>query len=389
MDIRAILLTGVPGTTDDAATNGSSSAPETFSGTPLALLPILGRPVLHRVVDQFRRCGIESVSVLQASAQHAGTEIDRAADLPWKWVAADQIWRAAEDEFECQVQAGAELVLLMRLGAYAEVELDPLIQFHIDRHNHITQVQASDGAIDFFVLSGSRRNDAAYLLRRNLREARVLGPAFETHGYVNRLRTPADFRALALDSLMQKTSIRPAGEEVRPGIWLAAGARVNRNARLVAPCYVGASSKVRAGALITRGSSIEHHCLVDCGSVIEESTLLPLSYLGTGLDLSHSVVGSNRIFNARYKAELELQDATLVSTLPDTSVLRTLHHAANLMSFVPRQIVRGLAGERKVRESQVDSKCPPGTFDPSAVTRPVNQEIASTVVAGVREYGNQ
>lgn len=386
MDIRAILLMGAPGA-DNAVTNGSS-APEMFSGTPLALLPVLGRSVVHRVADRFKQWGIESVSVLQSCTQ-AAVESDQNRDLLWKSVTIDEIWRAAQDEFESLVQAGAELVILVRLGAYAEVELDPLIQFHIDQHNHITQVRAADGPIDFFVLSGSRRNDAAYLLRHKLCQLRVLGSAFETGAYVNRLQTVADLRALALDSLMQKNSIQPVGEEIRPGIWVAPGARVNRNARLVAPCYIGPSSKIRAGALITRGSTVEHHCVVDCGSVVEESTLLPLSYLGAGLDLSHSVLGSNRIYSARHKAELEVEDAQLVSTLPNTSVLRTLSYAANLISFVPRQIVRGFSGQRKTRESQVDSKCPPGTFDPSAVTRPVNQEIASTVVAGMREYGNQ
>ena len=387
MDIRAILLVGVPGAVDRPASSGSST-PETFSETPLALLPVLGRSVVHRVADRFKQWGIESVSVLQSCTQ-GSMEGDQTADLRWKNATPDEFWRAAQDEFESLVHAGSDLVILVRLGAYTEVELDPLIQFHIDQHNHITQVRAADGPIDFFVLSASRRNDAAYLLRHKLSQLRVPASAFETRGYVNRLQSPADLRALALDSLMQKTSIQAVGEEIRPGVWVAPAARVNRNARLVAPCYVGASSKIRAGALITRGSAIEHHCVVDCGSVVEESTLLPLSYLGTGLDLAHSVVGSNRLCSARHKAELEVEDARMVSTLPNTSVLRTLSYAANLISFVPRQIVRGLAGERKVRESQVDSKCPPGAFDPSAVTRPVSQEIASSVVAGVREYGNQ
>ena len=393
MDIRAILLVGVPFDSASASSEPSAALPETFSGVPLSLLPLLGRPTLHRMVERLRASGIDCISVLRATSSVSALFAEpRESVLNCKEVPCDQVWRAAEEDFENLVQAGAELVILIRAGAYAEVEIDPLIQFHLDQRNHITQVMAPDGLIDFFVLSGSRRNDAAFLLRHGLRKTRVETRPFETQGYVNRLQTPADLRALALDSLMKKTSIQPLGEEVRPGIWVARGARVNRNVRLVAPCYIGRSSKIRAGALITRGSSIEHHCVVDCGSVVEASILLPLSYLGAGLDLSHSVLGSRRVFSVKHGAELEVEDATLVSMLPNTSVLRTLTHAANLIAFVPRQMVRNFTREQKQRESQLDSKCPPASsFDPAAVTGGVTQErtLPSSVVAGMREYGNQ
>ena len=389
MDVRAILLTGIPA--ESAATG--CTATESFSGAPLSLLPVLGRSALHRTAARLKSCGIDSISVLRANdAGRSLVEEPPQSDLRWKEVPSEQIWRATEEEFETLGQAGAELVILIRLGAYAEVEIDPLIQFHLDQRNHITQVSAVDGPLDFFVLSASRRNDAAFLLRRKLSEARVKTLPFETRGYVNRLRSAADLRALALDSLMQKNSVQPVGKQIRPGIWVASGARIDRNVRLVAPCYVGTFSRVKSGSLITRGSCIEHHCVVDCGSAVESSTLLPLSYLGTGLDLTHSVVGSKRIFSVKHNAELEMEDITLVSTLPSTSILRTLNHAVNLVTFLPHQILHGVLGQRKHRESQVDSACPAGSsFDAAGVAQSISQErtLPSRIVAGMREYGNQ
>jgi carbonic anhydrase/acetyltransferase-like protein (isoleucine patch superfamily) len=340
-----------------------------------------------------RSVGIEPISVLHASdSGSALLEDARTTDLCWKEVPSDQIWRAAEEAFEAQGQAGAELIVVVRLGAYAEVELDPLIQFHLDQRNYITQVVATDGPLDFFVVSASRRNDAAFLFRHKLGNTRVQTERFQTRGYANRLRTPADLRALAFDSLMQKTSIQPVAKQARPGIWVASGARVDRHARLVAPCYIGTLSRIKAGSLITRGSSIEHHCVVDRGSVVEASTLLPLSYLGGGLDLAHSVLGSRRIYNAKHGAELEVEDASLVSMLPSTSILRTLNHAANLVTFIPRQIIQNFFGEHKQRESQIGSPCPGSeSFGASAVAQPVTQDrtLPSRVVVGMREYGNQ
>ena len=68
-----------------------------------------------------------------------------------------------------------------------------------------------------------------------------------------------------------------------------------------------------------------------------------------------------------------------------------LSHAANLITFVPRQIIRNFIGSRKLRKSQVEAECPPASFDPGAVARPVTQDrqpLTSSVV-GMREYGNQ
>ncbi|HKT23174.1 MAG TPA: hypothetical protein VJR04_01145 [Terriglobales bacterium] len=385
MDVRAILLIGNPDPGEGAA---SSLDTESFSGVPFSLLPVLGKPLLHRFADRLKKAGVDSIAVLNTGECSSPLIEDaRRSDVKWKDVPAQQAWREAEEQFDEFVHSGADLVLLVRLGPYAEVEIDPLIQFHLDQRSHVTQVAKEDGALDFFVLSSSRRNDAAFLLRNKLAKMRVAAKPFMTHGYVNPLETASDFRRLVLDSFLLKTSVQPAGEQVRPGIWIGTGARVHRTVRLVAPCYVGAYSKVRKGALITRGTSLEHHSIVDCGSVVEASTLLPLSYLGAGLDLTHSIVGNKRIVSVKYGAELEVEDQSLVSAVPSTSALRTLQDAANLATFVPRQFIRSLVAGSKPKPAPAEVECPSG-FDAASVTRPAVQEhpaLTSSVIARVRE----
>ena len=385
MDGRAILLIGNPNPSDTATSSADS---ESFSGVPLSLLPVLGKPLLHRFADRLKKAGVDSIAVLNTGECSSPLVEDaHRSDLKWKDVPAQQAWREAEEQFDEFVHSGADLVLLVRLGPYAEVEIDPLIQFHLDQRSHVTQVAKEDGALDFFVLSSSRRNDAAFLLRNKLAKMRVAAKPFMTRGYVNPLETASDFRRLVLDSFFLKTSVQPAGEQVRPGIWIGTGARVHRTVRLVAPCYVGAYSKVRKGALITRGTSLEHHSIVDCGSVVEASTLLPLSYLGAGLDLTHSIVGNRRIVSVKYGAELEVEDQSLVSAVPSTSALRTLQDAANLATFVPRQFIRSLVAGSKPKPAPAEVECPSG-FDAASVTRPAVQEhpaLTSSVIARVRE----
>ena len=385
MDIRAILLIGNPDPLDTAACSADT---ESFSGLPLSLLPVLGKPLLHRFADRLKKAGVDSIAVINTGECSSPLAEDaRRSDFKWKNVSAQQAWREAEEQFDEFVHSGADLVLLVRLGAYAEVEIDPLIQFHLDQRNHVTQVAKDDGALELFVLSSSRRNDAAFLIRNKLAKMRVAAKPFITHGYVTRLQNAADFRRLILDSFSLRTSIQPIGEQLRPGIWIGTGARVHRSARLVAPCYIGPYSKVRKGALITRGSSVEHHSVIDCGSVLEASTLLPLSYLGAGLDLTHSILGNKRIVSVKYGAELEVQDESLVAAVPATSAVRTLKDAANLAAFVPRQLIRSLVAGAKAKPAPVQVECPSG-FDAAAVTRPAVQEhaaLTSSVIARVRE----
>jgi NDP-sugar pyrophosphorylase family protein len=394
MDVRAIVLTGVEVDSSNPMPLVNDS-PETFSGIPHALLPVLGRSVLHHVVDRLKSAGVDSISVLNAADSSLPLiEEAKRPDLRWKDVPSTQLWRIAEEEFDELVQAGAEMVIVLRLGAYAEVEVDPLLQYHLDQRSHTTQVFAADGPLDFFVLCGSRRNDARFLLRNKLAKMRVQTQPYQTFGYVNRLQTVGDLRRLTLDSFLQKTSIQPQGQQIRPGIWVAEGAKVDRNVRLVAPCYVGSHARVRAGALITRGSSLEHHSMVDRGTVVEASTLLPLSYLGAGLDLVYSVVGFKRIASIRHSAQLEIEDASLVSVVPSTSALRTLDHAMNLVTFLPREIFSSMFSKRKLRKSQrALERMTPG-FDGNAVAQTMTQErqqLTAGVVAntGVMKYGNE
>jgi carbonic anhydrase/acetyltransferase-like protein (isoleucine patch superfamily) len=387
MDVRAIVITGVLG---ESPSSVATDSVEAFSGVPHALLPVLGRPVLHYVADRLKNAGIDSISVLNA-ADSSLPLIEEAgrSDFRWKNVPAGQVWRAAEEEFDDLVQAGAEMVIVLRLGAYAEVEIDPFLQYHLDQRNHTTQVLATDGPLDFFVLCGSRRNDARFLLRNKLSKMRVQTQPYLTTGYVNRLQSAGDLRRLAVDSFLRKTSIPPQGQQIRPGVWVGEGAKIDRNVRLVAPCYVGPHARVRAGSLITRGSSLEHHTVVDRGTVVEASTLLPLSYLGAGLDLTHSVVGFKRIASVKYSAQLEIEDTSLVSVVPGTSVLRTLNHAVNLVAFLPRQMLAGVFGSRKIRKSQPALDALTTGFDGNAVARTMTQDRQQLTASVMREYGNQ
>src|SRR5512146_3031843 len=118
---------------------------------------------------------------------------------------------------------------------------------------------------------------------------RGAGELYPFEGYINPLQDARDLRVLALDGFAGVAHIPPCGCEIKPGVWVADGARVHRTARLLAPCFVGARAKIRAASLLTRGCVVEHHAQIDCGTIVENSTVLPSATVGAGLDAVQSV----------------------------------------------------------------------------------------------------
>ncbi len=336
MDLRALILVG--GSVDDGKTPREGG----MAGVPFACLDVLGATVLERVVERLKSAGISQVSLLSSAGPEAQMYVERAASrarLDTISATGEEFWQSADQAFEQSRQNGADLVLLVRIGPYVELDYEELIQHHIDKRCRMSarcwvQMVAT---FPIFVLDSSRRGDATTLLRSRLQTVRDDCERFVARGYVNSLRTAGDFRRLALDGLLERNGIRPIGNEVRPGVWVAEGAKIHRTARVLAPAFIGAYSKIRGASLITRNSVIEHHSEVDCGTVVENSTVLPFTYVGAGLDVMHSVVGFRRIFQLMRNVEVEISDAKLVGMPSVTALFRTAGSFAALFLVLLKQ----------------------------------------------------
>jgi carbonic anhydrase/acetyltransferase-like protein (isoleucine patch superfamily) len=251
--------------------------------------------------------------------------------------------------------------------------------------------------LDIFVISASRRNDAAYIFRHKLTSFRTPCGHFRFCGYVNRLRHARDLRLLATDTFALKTRILPAGSQIKPGVWVEHGARVHRGARILAPAFVGAHSKIRAAVVLTRGAVIEHHAQIDCGAVVEDASVLPYTYLGAGLDLSHAVAGFHRVIHLHRNVTVEINDPKLLGMAPATAPMRALAAAAALASFLPRQFSRRrLAPSQRepltelpagVKSPPPSLQAPAATVESAATEADPSKFPANLVVA--RRYGDQ
>jgi len=381
MDVKAIILVG-----------GGAEASQRLGGIPIAFLDVLGEPVLQRVLNRLEHFGVSAAAVV-ADVSLAKAPVARGSIRPglrWFETEGPQYWRVVESVFNDFAQSGSEIVLVLRLGSYAELEYEELVQFHLDKQCRITSVSARDGtSLESFVISASRRNDAAYLFRHELREMRMACDEYIHAGYVNPLRNAGDLRLLALDSFAGMTSITPCGVEVKPGIWVGENAQIHRKARILAPSFIGSNAKVRASALLTRGSVIEHHADIDCGTVIENSTVLPMTTVGAGLDVMHSVLGFQRIWNLKREVEVEIEDEKLVGEL-QSAPRRVLENAARLAIYLPKILSHAALG----RSTQPQPEVTEAVRRPAAAlksTEAVGEEplTPASDFISARRYGNE
>ena len=259
----------------------------------------------------------------------------------------------------------------------------------------MSQVSHLGVKLDIFCISASRRNDAASLFRSQLYRCRSECPQWEHAGYINRLSSPRDLRQFAIDVLTRQARTCPAGEEVRPGVWIERKAMVEKGVRVVAPAYIGAYARVRAGAVITRCSSVEHHAQVDCGSVVENSSVLPYCYVGAGLDLSHSVAGMRQIANLRRDVTVEVPDPKLIDLLSMTSGKNLLNSAAEFLTYLPRAAMQGIFSGGKRQQPDLNAalrKSSPALggaagYETPACDTEAAHKFPNMIVA--RRYGHQ
>jgi hypothetical protein len=388
MDIRGLLLVN----TGDIREGDLAF----LASGPLGAIEVAGKTPLERMAERLQQYGISPVTmIVERNSQSAADGNHRGDSFASVNSSADRFWRTAENAFNDMAQAGAELVVLVRLGAYAEIDFERLVQFHLDCGSRVSQVSHEGNKLDIFCISASRRNDAASLFRSQLSRCRSECPTMEHSGYVNDLSNPHDVRQFAIDILTRRTQTFPAGEEIRPGVWADSRAVVERGARLVAPAFVGRYARVRTGAVITRCSSIEHNAEVDCGSVVENSSVLPYCYIGAGLDLAHSVAGMRQVANLRRDVTVEVPDPKLIDLISATSGRNLLNSAAEFLTYLPRIAMQGIFAGGKRQQPDLNAalrKTSPALggaagYETPACDTEAAHKFPNMIVA--RRYGHQ
>ena len=374
--VRALVLVG-----------GRQEA-ERFGEYPLALLDVLGRSVLMRTLDRIRAAGVAEITVVSDTDP---LPHPKSVTCKFSVASPQHFWDDALQKFR-RLSRHSERVLVLRLGAWAEVDFAAMVNQHRDSGSAILRAYSpANEALDVFVISSGNQTEAAALLRGELRDERIATAVHYCDGYVNLLATPADLRALSLDAFAGECEIHPCGRELRPGVWIGRGAHVHRCARVVAPAFIGDYCSVRRDAVITRGSSLEHHSEVDCATVIENSNVMPFTRVGAGLDVEHSIVGFRQVHSVPRELTVNIEDPHLIgATTTDISVrlIAGLSWLINLLPTIGWRLIFGSRTETNLGSpseamSQISAM-------PDAALAPVESQTKSyREMAAGRRYGNE
>lgn len=306
-----ILSTQDKGSQTQSESAKPAHSPELDLLARLAFVDVLGQSVMLRMLDRLKTAAIEPVTVLAEipDGLDAGNVSRLKQDVPFRV-------RPMIEQF---AQQGAQLVVCLRLGPYAEIDFGELLRFHAAKKASYTTVYYEGRKLPVFVADLVRPAKTICALMDWLDACQIACARFPFAGYVNELQSLSDLRHLAKDGLSRESQLNPIGREVRPGIWWGDGAHVSPEARLVAPAYVGANSVIRAGALITRASNIERNCEVDMGTAVEDSSLLPETLAGPGLELISAIVDGSSLHDLRRHTHIDVEDQKLLGSISTAS----------------------------------------------------------------------
>ena len=292
--VGAIIIGDQKGAMED------QQSPSRFSSyqAPWASMEVLGMTPIARLAEDLQKdCDTVFVISNDRDSQHAkATHQASIADL-------------AADCFANYKREGLGTVLIVRCGSYVELDVAEMFNFHQEQGMSVTRAFIDDAPLDVWIVDPSGLPEHVASLSTLLSAKPAM---YRSQGYVNQLRTAREFRRLVLDSFYSRCRLRPQGSEIKPGIWSCDGAQIERSARVVAPAFLGRDVYISAECLITRGSNVESNSRVDFGTAVEDSTILPNSYVGIGLDLSHSIVDGRNLLNLRHNVNLEITDPVVM-----------------------------------------------------------------------------
>jgi hypothetical protein len=279
-----------------------------LSSASRAQIDILGQNLRDRCIAKLASLGItgaDRIKVIQEGSASSSV-------LPARSAKPSPFINAWEDAVNGFVRQRVQLILLLRINGYADLDFEELIRFHLEEGGPITQTYAAGGSLDVAVVSTAALDRAEGSYRKLLSTFLPEQQRFFHDGYINRLNKPQDFRKLVEDGLTGQCELRPVGTEIAEDVWYGPGAHVDRTVLIHGPAFIGAESRIDAGCVITGASSIERGCHIDCGTTIDQSWLLQGAYVGVGLHVRRSIVSRNGLFHLDRNLEIPVTDRRLI-----------------------------------------------------------------------------
>ncbi|MDD5628421.1 MAG: NDP-sugar synthase [Elusimicrobia bacterium] len=325
--VKAIVL---------AAGAGTRLRPLTFE-TPKPMVPVVNRPVIHHVLDNLLRHGIQSVAVnLYAHADQVRGYCGDGSRWSLKILYSPEPklmgTAGAVKKVEGFLKGGPFFV--MSGDGLSDIDLTAMLAFH-RRHKSLATmaVKAVESRFDYGVtlLGGGGRirgfkekpswsdvfsnkvNTGIYLFEpevlRLIPKGKVydfgheLWPkllrlrkpiyAYEWKGYWTDVGNLSEYRRSQIDALDRHIRINIPGTELRKGIWVEGGSLIDPKAVLRAPCLIGKGCRIEAGAVIGPYTVVGDRAMVCTQAKLDHCILFDNVTVGKDVHLSNCILGAN------------------------------------------------------------------------------------------------
>ncbi len=319
-----------------AGGEGTRLRPMTAS-MPKPLLPVVNRPIMEHVLRLLRRHGFsETVVTVQFLAalvrNYFGDGEDLGMDL--HYATEETPLGTAGSVKNAHHVLRDDSFLVISGDALTDIDLSELVKFHRDKDALVTvcltrvpnplefgiTIVDDEGKVQRFLekptwgqVFSDTVNTGIYVMEPEvldwvadgesvdwsgdvfpqlLREGKPIY-GFVADGYWEDVGTHESYLRAQADVLTGKVNVDIDGFEVSPGVWVAEGAEVSRDAHIEGPVYIGDYAKVEAGVHLREFTVLGSNAVVKSGAFLHRAVIHDNVFIGPHANLRACVVGKN------------------------------------------------------------------------------------------------
>jgi len=332
-------------------------------GSPVAALPVAGRPLVALMVDYLERQGITSVVVVSCRWPHLVERslAARSGQIPVTTVMESP--QAGSANAVAKVAAHWGGTFLVAMGdVLSDLDLQSAIEDHKQSGALATVVVCDaeapcrygevgvgrDGAVAMFgsealVWRGKYRtaNSGIFIIEpqllRHVRQDRSIDlnrellpqlveqdqpiRASYQPGYWRGIGSVEQYRQVNLDILQGRVQgVRPEGEEEAPGVWVGADSFIDPGAELMPPVRIGQGCRIEKDAVLGPGAVLGDEVHVRRGAVVTGSVVLERARLGLAAKLENVVAKGNELAGRGSMESTHVEDPNVLERLRPMSV---------------------------------------------------------------------
>ncbi|OGS34965.1 MAG: hypothetical protein A2293_17050 [Elusimicrobia bacterium RIFOXYB2_FULL_49_7] len=118
-----------------------------------------------------------------------------------------------------------------------------------------------------------------------------------------------EYRYGVRSALDGNTKLTIPGEQVRPGVWIGRGTRIEKGAQLNTPCVIGDHCFIGKNALIDAYTTVANNSWIGPGAIIKNSILWERVKVAKNVRLDNCIIGSK----AEVKEDISVYEGTVLN----------------------------------------------------------------------------